>query len=212
MTHPDWNEVSAFLGHEVILDTLPCGKSVVLDPTGIQFGWKEHIAPWPAYHAQRVYHIIEVKDIGPGTPGIQDAAGNESLGRISLMAGVPPENATRNCKEQLVMETVVSSLESQIKTHFGGVTDFLRLKGAEFEAARAAVVAAAQRGLTMLASEVNSSAYSRAVQRVGGGRGIIWVKNGLGNVARKHNEKPQRLWKARWDKVVDITLPMAEAE
>ena len=110
------------------------------------------------------------------------------------------------------METVVTSIESQIKARFGGLADFLRLKGPEFETARGAVAAAATRGLTMLAGEINSGVQPRVIQQGGGGREIVWVKSTLANVGNGHSQRLERLWKARWDKVVDITLLPGEAE
>jgi hypothetical protein len=118
----------------------------------------------------------------------------------------------RSSNEQLLMETVVSSLDAQIQARFGGVRNLLRLKGPELETARGAVAAAAKRGLTTLAGEINKCAKARVIQRGGGKREVIWVHRRMANFAKEHDEQLQRQWKAHWDKVVDITLAPAEAE
>jgi hypothetical protein len=220
ISNGDWDEHNALMGHEVFLATLPCGMAVVLDPTGMQFGWKEHISPWSSFKKHRVHLVTGQKYLGPNSTGLQDPesmfGGNHEMMR---MMGVVPELHFKDRKEQRLMETVVLSLESQIKERFGGVTEFLRLKGGEFAAAQTAVVDAAKRGLTMLADEITNGAEMKMIrapsaasgssdtQKSGSGVEIIWSRKRDKRIAGGDDGRLRRLWKARWDHVVGLELP-----
>lgn len=206
------------MGHEVFLATLPCGMTMALDPTGMQFGWKEHISPWSSYKKHRVHHITGQSYLGPNSNGLQDLQGKKDLEMMALMGIVPPDLTSKDREEQRLMETVVRSLEAQIKERFGGVTEFLRLKGGDFATAQTAVVEAAKRGLTMLADEINAGAEMRMIrvpspvgssggQKTGSGTEIIWSKKRAKQIAGGDEVKLRRLWKARWDHVVGLELP-----
>ncbi|KAK4148424.1 hypothetical protein C8A00DRAFT_19739 [Chaetomidium leptoderma] len=207
IAHGEWDEYNALLGHEIILATLSCGMTVVLDPTGIQFGWKDLTSPWSMYKEHRVHRVANAKDLGPNTTGFQDVDSHEVNPFACVFGSDPTEISSRVRKEQLLMETVVLSLQPQIKRRFGGVAEFLRLKEAEFKVARAGVTAAAQRGLTMLAGEINNSAQwkvlSGATTAQGdSGKEIIWFTNRA--ASNSDDDTRRRVWKARWDSVVDI--------
>jgi hypothetical protein len=131
ISNGDWDEHNALMGHEVFVATLSCGMAVVLDSTGIQFGWKEHITLWSSYKRHRVHQITDQKHLGPNSKGLGDLENGDNFKIIRLMGVVPPDLTSKDRKEQRLMETVVRSLESQINAHFGGVTAFLRLKGRE---------------------------------------------------------------------------------
>lgn len=47
-------------GHAAIRVTLPSGQRFALDPTGAQYGWREHLAPWDDYERHRVHMIDSV--------------------------------------------------------------------------------------------------------------------------------------------------------
>src|SRR5690242_14036979 len=100
ITHADWDEHNALLGHEIILATLACGMTVVLDPTGIQFGWKDHTSPWLAYKEHRVHHVVSIKDLGPNTSGLQDLDSPENNPLASVFGLVPTNLSSTVRKEQ----------------------------------------------------------------------------------------------------------------
>jgi hypothetical protein len=76
VTRPYWDEHSALLGTEVILAMLPCGETVVLDPTGVKFGWKERVSLFGEFLAHRVRHPKDIRELCPDTPAINAAEGN----------------------------------------------------------------------------------------------------------------------------------------
>lgn len=211
--YQDWDEYNSLMGHEIILASLPCGMTVALDSACIQFGWKEKISSWSAYKEHRVNHITRAKDLSPTTAGSTD---DPSIHLLGLMRGANWRNNT----ELLLMETVVLSLTSQLKSRFGGVKNFLRLKDPGFTLARTAIVAAAKRGLTMLADEINNSAEPRILDPSDSGRrsaagqkssekDIFWFMNRRMNVA---DERLHRVWKARWDPVIKIEFQAAQTK
>jgi hypothetical protein len=212
ITHPDWDEHNAIMVHEITIATLSCGMAVAIDPTGIQYGWKENISPWATYKEHRVNYICDAaKDLHPHTAGLYDL---DRLGVRSLRDILPASMASVENDEQLLMETVVMSLTSQIKRRYGGVKEFLQLKEGEFARARIAVVEAAERGLTMVADEIRNAARARIIVLRHPGPGgsfrdekeIIWLKPQHANMAIASQHQ---LWKSRWDQVVSISLPSA---
>jgi hypothetical protein len=136
---------------------------VVLDPTGMQYGWKEHISLWSTYEEHRVHWIGESMVLGPGCTGIQHSENHEGVAELVQRGFISPDRHSEDCEEQRLMETVVLSLHSQIKARFGGVNPFLQLKGADYAAAAAAFTAAAKRVLTMLAGEINNGAEIKII-------------------------------------------------
>ncbi|KAK3384024.1 hypothetical protein B0T24DRAFT_588630 [Lasiosphaeria ovina] len=47
-----------FTPHQVLRITLACGRAVVVDASGAQFGWREVLSPWETYRRQRVHAVI----------------------------------------------------------------------------------------------------------------------------------------------------------
>jgi hypothetical protein len=222
-THRDWKHHNALRDHKIVLATLGCGMEVALDPTGIQFGWKESMAPWSAYQKHRVYKGTSSRDLESELADIECVQSTAVLLNPLVTAGVLPDGTVVKRKGRMLMETVVLSLQRQLKERFGGVTEFLRLKGGEFTTAQTAVVEAAKRGLTMLAGEINLGAEATTILVPAGGSGgsnnlqadmemvIIWFNRSDGKAARGDVEKLRRLWTARWDEVIGLGLPPAPA-
>jgi hypothetical protein len=187
--------INSLTAHEIVVVALPCGAEFALDHTGIQYGWREKMAPWASYERHRAHHVVERETMGPTTPGTHDP--------LDGKAG------------KALMSTVALGLHDQLEARFRGVERFLQLKESEFGAAQAAVVAAAKRGLTMLAGEmIDSATRSFIIRSPSGGEGIrpeIYWSNEEDKKATKRDAEKLRLrWKARWDKVMDITLPPGE--
>jgi hypothetical protein len=221
ISYTDCDKLNALVGHEIILATLPCGMIMALDPTGMQFGWKECISPWSAYLEHRVYHIGDTKDIGPDSVGHQELDYNQAIATLTLAGVIPADHISTKRLEQRLMETVVLSLQSQIKARFGGVKEFLQLKGSKYTAAAAAFVAAAKRGLTVLADEINGGAEIKVIQppsppgssNTKSGdeqKEIIWSSTRDRRIGNGDVNKLRRLWKIRWDKEVGIDWPQPE--
>jgi hypothetical protein len=214
ITHPDWDEHNALMVHEITIATLSCGMTVAIDPTGIQYGWKETISPWSTYKEHRVGYICDAaKALHPDTAGLYDL---DRLGVRSPRDILPASMTSEENNEQLLIETVVLSLTSQLKRRYGGVKEFLALKEGEFALARIAVVEAAERGLTMVADEIRNAAQPRIVvlrhPAPGGSfrdeKEILWFKTQHANLP---GERQHQLWKSRWDQVISIRLPSASA-
>ncbi|KAK0733234.1 hypothetical protein B0T26DRAFT_669656 [Lasiosphaeria miniovina] len=49
---------SPFTPHQVLRITLACGRAVVVDASGAQFGWREVLSPWETYKRHRVHAVI----------------------------------------------------------------------------------------------------------------------------------------------------------
>lgn len=215
----DWHDHNALTVHEIAVATLPCGMTVALDATGMQFGWKENISPWSTYKQHRVNYICKENDLAPDSPGLQE---DESFGGPRDLTNARALGmAVTEKHEQLIMETTVMSLTSQIKTRYGDVKNFLRLKENEFIPARTAVLAAAKRGLTMLADEMGNSALpKRLVLRSpapreafttgrAGDMDLIWCRSQDANAPV---ERQNRRWKARWEPVIKVEFPRAQED
>ncbi|KAK4119236.1 hypothetical protein N657DRAFT_262986 [Parathielavia appendiculata] len=127
---------NSLLVYEAALVTLPCGVSVVLDPTAPQLGWKETLSPHAQFSKQRVHKVVSADNVAPKLPGSRFA--NE-------------DNRAIHPDEDMLMEAVMLGLIPRIKQQY-----FLQLDEGEFTAARARVVAAAKRGLSTLAEEMNN--------------------------------------------------------
>ncbi|KAK4031694.1 hypothetical protein C8A01DRAFT_41851 [Parachaetomium inaequale] len=187
-----FTSINSLGGHEVVVVALPCGAEFALDHTGLQYGWKEKMVPWASYYRHRAYHVVDRETMGPTTPGTHD----------------PLEGGAGKA----LMSTVALGLHDQLDARFGGVERFLQLKESKFRDAQAAVVAAAKRGLTMLAGEmINSATRSFIIHPPSGVEGIrpeiYWSNEQDKKVANGDAEKLRLRWKARWEKVMDITLP-----
>lgn len=50
-------DVNSFRDHEVIRVTLPSVVHAAIDPTGIQFGWRDYLTPWSAFARHRIHRI-----------------------------------------------------------------------------------------------------------------------------------------------------------
>lgn len=61
-------------GHAAIRVTLPSGQRFALDPTGAQYGWREHLAPWDDYERHRVHMIDSVAAVAAPAAAEMDAA------------------------------------------------------------------------------------------------------------------------------------------
>jgi hypothetical protein len=109
-THADWDEHNALMVHEITIATLSCGMTVAIDPTGVQYGWKENISPWSVYKEHRVNYVCDAaKDLQPDTAGLYDL---NRLGLRGPRVVLPAGMASVEDDEQFLMETVVSSLTS----------------------------------------------------------------------------------------------------
>jgi hypothetical protein len=141
--HQDWDILNSMQGHEVIRVTLACGNMVVLDPTSMQFGWKENFAPWTSYRKHRISHISLIET------ATKPPASQFSRSDLSKT----PTVTTAASSKEMIAQTVVLDLLNKIKKRFGEVSALLRLKEGEFTAARTAVAASAHRGLSMVMEE-----------------------------------------------------------
>jgi hypothetical protein len=210
--HPDWDELNCVMNHEVLLATLACGTVVALDPTGIQFGWKETVAPWTSYQQHRISHLAERHTVGPMRPGAKFL--------MPTALQVPGMGGGGSAASGILMEAVVLNLLSQIKTKFGGVKSLLKLKGSKFSEAEAAVVAAAHGGLSLLAEEIKNSAVMFIANDIVAAAAsgdkdyvevdMVWCTEQERAIAARNPEKlvlTRWKWNARWTKVAAIRLP-----
>lgn len=208
ITHPDWDELNSVMNHEVLLATLACGEVVALDPTGIQFGWKENIAPWDSYLQHRISHLAERQVVPPMRPGSRfEVSANNMAG-----AGVT------SSANSMLMEGVVLGLLPHIKKEFGGVSELLNLEKGEFNENRNAIITAAHGGLSMLAEEIKGSAVMMVDPRGLGGLTdpdhaeveMVWCTEQERNEAARNPGaflKAKYRWNARWQNAVRPRLP-----
>ncbi|KAK4095762.1 hypothetical protein N658DRAFT_562874 [Parathielavia hyrcaniae] len=120
------DQFNPIMTHEAAVVTLPCGLSVVLDPTARQFGWKETVSRHHEFSKQRIHNPVSTDDVELSLPGSR-FMNEKNAGTVS-------------------------------RARFGGIKRFLQLKESEVLPARAGVVAAAKRGLSVLAEEMNKLA------------------------------------------------------
>jgi hypothetical protein len=214
---PNRHQFNSLELHEVELVTLSCGVSVVLDPTAAQCGWREALAPFRPYNQQRALKIKFLRDVERYSAG--SSFTKAQLDQEKARGGALP--TLRD--EQTMMDAVVLSLQPQIKAKFGGVENFLQLKGGEFPAARAAVVDAAKRGLSLLADELtkgsrpinvgNSFRSGRSTSNSlesGHEVDFVWCSAVESKLVFTHPGKMRgvyKRWKARWNKAIEIKLP-----
>lgn len=64
ITYPDGKHDFAFMYfHLVLRITLPSGLRFAFDPTGLQNGWQEYLAPWDEYEQHRIHFIKDIRTI-----------------------------------------------------------------------------------------------------------------------------------------------------
>jgi hypothetical protein len=144
---------NSLLAHVIITVRLPHGPIFVMDPAAMQFGWKETVDLAMDYAAHRAQRFAEPEEVAPECPGTRSpSAGN-----------TPPPAGGVRCKDDGPVQTLVVGLLPQIEARFGGVEEFLSLKRSEFEVARAALVAAAKRGLDLLTEEMNAGSEMKII-------------------------------------------------
>jgi hypothetical protein len=144
MIHADVNDFSPLHLHEVIHATLRCCLQFAIDPTGMQMGWKHAIVPWSTFSRYHIHKIRETTLVEP-----------QPIGHDVIVCGIKGQPAGQRTRES-IMTTVTHGLSMQLgfKDLEVNVRKILQLNMAEFSAVRNRIVAVANAGISLLASQL----------------------------------------------------------
>ncbi|KAI1498089.1 hypothetical protein F5X99DRAFT_420881 [Biscogniauxia marginata] len=120
--------------HGVFVATLKTGHEIVIDVTGLQFGWREPMALWRDYSQVRCHQIIhETELIGNTCRGFRRTEGPYS-----------PPVAVRQLRRKLMIKMVNEAMSWVMQNHISFLR-FIRQPDATYQAAHDALVAIAKR-------------------------------------------------------------------
>ena len=212
--HPGPTTLGSLNPHTAVVVKLPCSVMMVLDPTALQFGWKETLASGYHYLNHRInIAAFRTTDPEPQPPGSQFVTP-----QLPETPSFKPTRKEPDLRWEFVMDTLVISLLPQIDARYGGVKNLLKLNASDFTAARTAVLDAAKRGLRKLGDEVDLGAkqiiFPKSTARDDPSEmqdyekvEVVWCPEEVCNLAQKSPavaERVRHAWKARWEEVVEI--------
>ncbi|KAK1763505.1 hypothetical protein QBC33DRAFT_598386 [Phialemonium atrogriseum] len=125
-------DVNSFRNHEIIRVALPSGVQAAIDPTGIQFGWRDYLTPWSAFARHRIHRI---KEEAPCRSIHQDRVLPTGPLGVSQTAWRGPTCAARRRERESSNRSRLLGKRG-MDGGYGGVSGLLRLKDSSFSKAR----------------------------------------------------------------------------